>query len=440
MYPIDAIPADDLQRIDNIRDMVVNHAASDNEIVASHYAPTATFLHYWNKNKKSLFKLFGQKLVIPFDVEIKIRYEETYDEIAKYAGDFYIAYAGAAYNDYDQKAYAWTQKTESIFIEKFLCFLSDNRSKEFYDRNTFFNLTRLVRPAGLLNDTTYDMPLYNPKTRRKIKIPRGTKIMRALGKLNKIYEFATNDEYEEFRTTISTITSKKSRVETIYLSIHPLDFLTMSVTNKWSSCMKLPNGEYCNGAIEMMNSNLTVIAYTKTKEKVERTDWNDKSWRCLFYINKNILLAGKEYPFQHEEMKKAILDKLASMVEEKFGWTYMFKDENYLEYTSGKNNHGRMNLSLLKNKYKKKDKKIFVYTAGFMYNDFIESPSSKRYLCYRNPVKKAKAICLSGPAICCNCGKPIMSTDEIIENLEYNIDDYYRETCYDDQVCAECYC
>lgn len=93
-------------------------------------------------------------------------------------------------------------------------------------------------------------------------------------------------------------------------------------------------------------------------------------------------------------MKKAILDKLASMVEEKFGWTYIFKDENYLEYTSGKNNHGRMNLSLLKNKYKKKDKKIFVYTAGFMYNDFIESPSSRRYLCYRNPVKKAKAICL----------------------------------------------
>lgn len=440
MYPIDAIPADDLQRIDNIRDMVVNHAASDNEIVASHYAPTATFLHYWNKNKKSLFKLFGQKLIIPFDVEIKIRYEETYAEIAKYAGDFYVAYAGAAYNDYDQKVYAWTRKTESIFIEKFLCFLSDNRNKEFYDKNTFFNLTRLVRPAGLLNDTTYDMPLYNPKTRRKIKIPRGTKIMRALRKLNKIYEFATNDEYEEFRTTISTITSKKSRIETIYLSIHPLDFLTMSVTNKWSSCMKLPNGGYCNGAIEMMNSNLTVIAYTKTKEKVKSTDWNDKSWRCLFYINKNILLAGKEYPFQHEEMKKAILDNLASMVEEKFGWTYMFKNENYLEYTSGKNNHGRMNLSLLKNKYKKKDKKIFAYTAGFMYNDFIESPSSKRYLCYRNPVKKAKAICLSGPAICYNCGKPIMSTDEIIENLEYNTDDYYRETCYDDQVCAECYC
>lgn len=440
MYPIDAIPADDLQRIDNIRDMVVNHAASYNEIVASHYAPTATFLYYWNKNKKSLFKLFGQKLIIPFDVEIKIRDEETYEEIVKYAGDFYVAYAEAAYNDYDQKVYAWIQKTESIFIEKFLCFLSDNRSKEFYDRNTFSDLTRLVRPAGLLNDTTYDMPLYNPKTRRKIKIPRGTKIMRALGKLNKIYEFATNDEYEEFRTTISTITSKKSGIETIYLSIHPLDFLTMSVTNKWSSCMKLPNGEYCNGALEMMNSNLTVIAYTKTKEKVKRTDWNDKSWRCLFYINKNILLAGKEYPFQHEEMKKAILDKLASMVEEKFGWTYMFKDENYLEYTSGKNNHGRMNLSLLKNKYKKKDKKIFVYTAGFMYNDFIESPSSKRYLCYRNPVKKAKAICLSGPAICYNCGKPIMSTDEIIENLEYNTDDYYRETCYDDQLCAECYC
>ena len=68
MYPIDAIPADDLQRIDNIRDMVVNHAVSDNEIVASHYAPTATFLHYWNNNKKSLFKLFGQKLIIPFDV------------------------------------------------------------------------------------------------------------------------------------------------------------------------------------------------------------------------------------------------------------------------------------------------------------------------------------------------------------------------------------
>ena len=99
-----------------------------------------------------------------------------------------------------------------------------------------------------------------------------------------------------------------------------------------------------------------------------------------------------------------------------------------------------MNLSLLKNKYKRKDKKIFVYTAGFMYNDFIESPNRGRYLCYRNPVKKAKAICLSGPAICCNCGKPIMSTDKMIKNLEDNTGDYYRETCYDDQVCAECYC
>lgn len=438
MYPIDAIPADDLKRISNIRRMVIENATNkyNYDEAMSHYVPTSTFLHYWNKNKKSLFKLFDKKLIISFDQEINIKYEEIYEKITKYVGVFYLFYIGRDWES-DKDIYYWSEEPESIFVEKFLSFLNNNRNEGLYARDIFFDLTRLVTASGLLNPVGENLSLYNPKTNKKIKIPCGTKTMRALGKLNKIYEFATNEEYEEFRTAISTITSKKSRTETIYLSIHPLDFLTMSVTNKWSSCMKLPNGEYCNGAMEMMNSNLTVIAYTKTKEKVKKTDWNDKSWRCLFYINKNILLAGKEYPFQHEEMKRAILNKLASMVEEKFGWTYTFKDESYLEYTSGKNNSDRKNLSLLKGRYSKKNQKIFVYTGGFMYNDFIESPS-KRYLCYRNLVKKSMAICLSGPVICYNCGKPIMSTDTMIEALEENKDNY-RETSYDEQVCAECY-
>ena len=140
-------------------------------------------------------------------------------------------------------------------------------------------------------------------------------------KLSKSFKFFEKDKYilDQMQTDISRFIQESKFTGILCMSVHPLDFLSLSEnTHKWRSCHAL-DGEYCAGNLSYMCDSATVVFYIKSKEDVilpnfpNHIKWNNKKWRQLFYFsdNMNIAAASKPYPFAlptvTELIRKAIL-------------------------------------------------------------------------------------------------------------------------------------
>lgn len=386
------------------------------------------YLKYWAESKKKLYKLFGDK----FQVEIPYSYEKTNRELNE-DGD---------------------KLRRTTFHKEFSSFLLDNFNSD--DR---FNIMAHLHCADLLlcdNKVTKLIEFESPKTGKKVKITAGTKAMRAYAKFaehfNEVKEIY--DEYfEEFRLVHSMILNDKIIHGTLVLSIHPFDFITMSDNgSNWSSCMNwTDNGCYHIGTIEMMNSNNVICAYLKgsedwcfdlssKKEKDKTLMWNNKKWRQLFYVTKDIIVSGKAYPYPKKETSIACLDKIKQLAEENVNWNYTYGPELYKDmiHISSIEAMNR-NKAWLANGESTKHNIIFD-TKG-MYNDMLND-SSTNYWCYRNKVPKMKIISYSGKAPCACCGNDALELSSYWEDYNDRYDDPERivcSHCHDDGICEECY-
>lgn len=92
---------------------------------------------------------------------------------------------------------------------------------------------------------------------------------------------------------------------TLCLSIHPLDYLSLSEnTYNWRSCHAL-DGEYRAGNLSYMMDNTTVVCYLKGEDEAElphfpaEVKWNSKKWRMLLQFSEDwsVIFAGRQYPF-----------------------------------------------------------------------------------------------------------------------------------------------
>lgn len=123
-------------------------------------------------------------------------------------------------------------------------------------------------------------------------------------------------EFAEFADSINPLKVKKWTV----FSINPLDFLTMSFGNSWTSCHTIDktnkrgmcdgyNGMYCGGTLSYALDKVTVIFYTvdeRFNEK-ENGEWIDgtkyygfwtqpKIQRQLIHYQGNVMVTGRIYP------------------------------------------------------------------------------------------------------------------------------------------------
>ena len=98
----------------------------------------------------------------------------------------------------------------------------------------------------------------------------------------------------------------------LYLSVHPLDFLTLSENNNnWRSCHSL-DGEYRAGNLSYMLDSTTVIAYLASPQGVQLKCmpdgmvWNNKKWRMLLHTDqfKSVVYFNRQYPFDSNELVK----------------------------------------------------------------------------------------------------------------------------------------
>ena len=164
-----------------------------------------------------------------------------------------------------------------------------------------------------------------------IKIQEGAKVMKLLAKIAK--SLNAEESFEEFRLEHSRILNQKKLKGTLCLSIHPMDYMTMSDNdNNWSSCMSWRHhtGDYRQGTVEMMNSPCVVVGYLKADTSMDlgyEYYWNSKKWRSLFIVNKNLIVSVKDYPFYCPELLKTCTEWLRELANANSGWNFPYESD-----------------------------------------------------------------------------------------------------------------
>ena len=364
-------------------------------------APLDYILREWNKSKQTLFNIFGEKLMLEKEIQVEDGDNKKIREINNYL----------------------------ISLNPGTNFINSVR-KLFEFNSTYFENTyatyNLTRANQLFTNRVAKEFSYRNKDGKIVKVPEGAKVMRVLQKIAKEFDLP---DFEIFRNHISRITEiRKSKIK-FTLSIHPLDYMTMSDNaNGWESCMNWTQGpgSYRAGTIEMMNSPMVVVAYITTKPYYPANtfiEWTSKSWRELIIVHPNTICSVKSYPYYNIAFDKALVNWLADLVEEKTEWRYnRKKPQESLE--------SRSYIEAWQDKEDKDNHFLLHFETNEMYNDFgntdnygifsINPPDNKYH---------TSTINYSGLMTCMCCGES-----------NYYSDDTEAVICEDCEPSIYCYC
>lgn len=278
------------------------------------FMPIREMLKVWEEAKSEyLYKLFGESLMIKKHLHFTKSFEELSEEIdcmmdgvSTYGrihrnGCFFVDSFRSLLNSFDFRA---------LLGERY-CDITCELRKLIY-AETLIN--------GYYDGEDVNIPLPNGKT---YKIHHGCKPMRALSKLADAFHLKN---FEDFRICHSQILNQKDVGGELTLSIHPLDYMTMSDNDcGWDTCMSWCNeGGYRQGTVEMMNSKSVIVAYLSSEEPMNMYPgfWSNKRWRQLFVVDKNAILGVKAYPYQNDDLTQAVLEWLRELVKDNLGWIY----------------------------------------------------------------------------------------------------------------------
>lgn len=347
----DKLTADELEMIDTYRHWYAfsNEAAHTH---SNHFVPAKEMLCEWDDQKgEYLEKLFGDALTMTKRIKYVKSYEELQEELSDMISE-YSHYGRAGRNGYEFQR-AWNNYMY--------------RNRNYFTEAQESGLRRLMSDDCLIENiydgVSFEVEDHNGK---KFRINRGAKTSKTLGKLAQIFELPG---FEDFRICHSQILNQRELGGNLTISIHPLDYMTMSDNSYgWESCMSWSNeGGYRQGTVEMMNSKSVVVAYLSGDDKYKISDygcedrfWNSKKWRQLFIVDQNIIIGVKDYPYHNEELGKAVVEWLKELAEKRLGWHY--GDLEHYNGTSQRFYYDHLP--------KEKNGFVLEFPTGSMYNDF----------------------------------------------------------------------
>lgn len=386
-------------------------------------------LRFWKESKEKLYNLFGKNLILQKSIQIKTNndylsnnFSECFSDSSHPLTIFKTNFAEILYEKFCNDDLLIYCQLQELFKLKYL---QDN---EYTGSNFEF-----VSPAG-----------------KTIKVRKGVKLMKILGKIAVMYNI---DGFEDFRIAHSQILNQKYLTGELCLSIHPMDYFTMSDNNcDWSSCMSwTENGEHRMGTVEMMNSPYVVIAYLKAKEDWTpygtNFSWNNKKWRQLFIVHPAVIMEIKSYPYKNEELTTYVLDwlrKLASSTHD-FGpyekEACMLKQGAYIaSHSFNFSTYFMYNDVYSKHKgYVAKDLSNYPPIIDIHYSGKTECMICGADISHYNPDIELSPTCVScrdcgGFIYCSECGERIYDEDFAYDGLCQNCYEENYSTC---SVCGE---
>ena len=397
-----------------------------------------TFLENWAKSKIRLYHFLGNNLI----VKVPFSYQKDKEEISREIEALLVS---------------------SKFLPEFDIFLDKNIKKSRPYRDLNYEEQNLLmtfnRKITYINDKIdLNLKIKPEGYQKMLQLSKDMKPIRAIQKILKYFDAPENlmKLFEQFRCEHSLIHNDEMIKTNLVFSIHPMDFITMSDNaNNWESCMSWINdGCYHTGTVEMMNSNVVVCVYLESKtpfvfrdslkdysssninksmcmnDPVEEWSWNNKKWRQLFYINKDIIVSGKSYPYTIDKVSKKAIEILRDLAFKNNKWTYKYGIEKYYDmepiWSMFRMENQREWADLGINK-----KKNILFDSKIMYNDMFND-HNYTYWCVRNPVKKTKIINYSGKVNCLCCNKNLQIERDYPE--DYNDRYIFNQ----DLICDSC--
>lgn len=339
------------------------------------------FLRYWSNAKEKLYKMFDNNFIIKKQIKftrpVGEMKDELYDKIDHYSGNAPSNLFQRDMFDFIHGATKISGKEYANLREK-LYFLITNYQD--FVNNSYSGSTFIV-PAELTKDN------------KEIQVPTGCKPVKILGKIAKAFEIDAH--YEDFRQAHSQVLNQKVVMGTLCLSIHPLDYLTMSDNDcDWTSCMRWIDdpGDYRLGTIEMMSSPCVVVAYLESKTPFEICggSWSNKKWRQLYIITPEMILGNKQYPYDNDELQGAVISWLRTLANSSLG--YGPYDEEAYSIVNGRHN-------TIKNK-----EVYFNIGSNYMYNDVY---GHKMAYLASDRLQETYYLNFSGVPTCIECGEEI---------------------------------
>ena len=133
---------------------------------------------------------------------------------------------------------------------------------------------------------------------KKINAVAGRKLSRMINEIMHYTGMSDLPEYEkafaDYSDAVNPVAIKRFTV----LSVHPIDYLTMSNGNSWSSCHSVvKHGGYNSGTISYMLDPSSFVYYTVDKRyKGNTIEREPKITRCMFHMGNERLVQGRVYP------------------------------------------------------------------------------------------------------------------------------------------------
>lgn len=390
------------------------------------------FLRFWDENKAHFFRMFGEKFILTKEVYFEKPQRDLEDEMDS-----------ALHSDIAARRFAKEFKRCAGVI------FDD-------DYNANYALQSFVDSDYTLVCNEYKghsivIPAYATKNGHSLQVNTGCKAVKMLGKISSAIgidvkvrickncgsvdikndicpycggKIEEKDGYESFRQTHSQVLNQKKVRGKLCLSIHPLDFLTMSDNDcGWTSCMSWMEeyGDYRMGTIEMMNSPCVVIAYVEAKDKmcVCGRDWSNKKWRQLYIVTPEIILGNKQYPYQSDELQGVTIKWLRELATATVGYGPYAEEASSIRNDAWNYIDGDMRV-------------YFNLQSKYMYNDIYDNR-----LAFVAPNRFEDTsrydLCFSGEAECCQCGDAIpYNTMDASQVLCHACDGHWRCDCCGD--------
>lgn len=184
--------------------------------------------------------------------------------------------------------------TKEMKAEKFKSFLEELQNHGYCEDDDFNTFIVSNQDGFFENKVVEEWPEYH--------ICKGAKLLKSFKKFN------FDAENLRVMQDIASRYIQEDKIEGyLYLSVDPLDFLTVSDNNaKWTSCHSL-DGDYRGGNLNYMVDETTLIAYVASDKKEQLRCfprglfWNNKKWRMLVHTNwKTNIYYNKQYPFTND--------------------------------------------------------------------------------------------------------------------------------------------
>ena len=275
-----------------------------------------------------------------------------------------------------------------------------------------FDLSSFIRAQ---NDGFWNNLVLKEYQYHDIIIPRGMKLIKA-------FKFFEEDLVllDKYQTMASMVIQQDKIKGTLCLSVHPLDYLSISENDyNWRSCHAL-DGDYRTGNLSYMMDKSTIICYLRGKEKAKLPDfpvdvpWNSKKWRVLIFLSTDwkAMFAGRQYPFVADRALEIIQPFIAqSLCTNPSDWSNWHDDKlsNWQFKTGNSDDCGlddqyiiiRGNLLPLHFGNLIEQRKYTYY-----FNDLTESHYYSPYYCwYRWRGTEDPHWIIGEPTFCINCGE-----------------------------------